>query len=311
MTEGSHALSIIVLAWDQLHHTTACVDSLRRHTDVDYELIIVDNGSAPAARAYAQSAADVAVLNDRNLGFAGGMNSGLAVASGRVTAFVNNDTTFPPGWAAPLLQTLAGHPRAAVVVPAVTAARHHRSVRDRPGRHVEVLAPFEPVPAAVVWLMPTDVVRGLAGFDERYFPASGEDVDLAFTVWVNDRDIVYDSRVLIDHVGKGTAAEKLESWRSTWRMNAAVFLNRWAASPQDVPRLPDLSEDRFQRNLRTATAIAGWMQRYYTARERRVPLKGSVERLVAVLQRSGLAKRVRHRWSRRHAARARSSEESR
>ena len=39
-------LSVVVLAWDNLPYTQQFVESVRRHTDVPYELIIVDNGSA-------------------------------------------------------------------------------------------------------------------------------------------------------------------------------------------------------------------------------------------------------------------------
>ena len=38
-------LSIVVLAWDNLPYTRGFVESVRQHTDVPYELIIVDNGS--------------------------------------------------------------------------------------------------------------------------------------------------------------------------------------------------------------------------------------------------------------------------
>ena len=57
-------LSVVVLAWDNLRYTQRFVESVRQHTDVPYELIIVDNGSQWEAADYAGAAADVAVLND-------------------------------------------------------------------------------------------------------------------------------------------------------------------------------------------------------------------------------------------------------
>ncbi len=91
------AISLIVLAWNQRLLTERCVASLRAHTDVPYELIIVDNGSSADAATFARDVADVAVLNETNLGFAAGMNRGLASASGTYVAFINNDTEFPLG----------------------------------------------------------------------------------------------------------------------------------------------------------------------------------------------------------------------
>lgn len=265
-------LSIVVLQWDQIHHTRSCVESLRRTTDVPYELIVVDNGSAAVAREYAVDVADQVVLHDENRGFSAGMNAGLSAASAPVVAFVNNDTTFTGRWASTLLGTLRDHPDAAIVAPAVTEARNGISVRDVPGDSVEVLLPFGPIPAAVVWLMPTHIARGLGGFDERYFPAAGEDLDMAFKVWVNERDIIFDERVLVRHVGKGTASVKLPNWRAIWKANADTFLDRWT-QPDVVPRLEDVGVDRFNRQLGTAASVAGWMRRYYQLREIRVPGK--------------------------------------
>lgn len=182
-------LSLIVLAWDQLTLTQRCIETLRRHTDVAYELIVVDNGSAWDARHYAEVAGDVAVLNDHNLGFAAGMNAGLRQARGEFIVFCNNDTEFPSRWASRLLEAHRSHASAGITAPAVTQAHNRRTVRAEPGERIEVLDPFEEVPAAVVWLMETATARDLGGFDEGYAVASGEDIDLAFTVWVNDMDL--------------------------------------------------------------------------------------------------------------------------
>ncbi len=65
-------LSIVVLNWNALDLTRTCVASLRSTTDVDYELVIVDNGSEPEVAAWVKDAADVPVLLPENLGFAPG-----------------------------------------------------------------------------------------------------------------------------------------------------------------------------------------------------------------------------------------------
>jgi GT2 family glycosyltransferase len=259
-------LSIVVLAWDNLEYTQRFVESARRHTDVCYELVVVDNGSEPEAAQYAATAADDAILNDHNLGFARGMNQGLAVARGQYVAFCNNDTVLPRRWASMLLETAAAHPAAGIVVPALTAARGSVTVRSEPGAAVEVLPPFSAPPGAVVYVMRADLVRELGTWDEEYEVASGEDLDLAFTVWVNDLDIVYDQRVLVDHVGKGSAS-RLQDWPSLWNRNRRRFFEKWK-SDGVVPRLETCDETRYERNRATARAVAGWMERYFAARDR-------------------------------------------
>lgn len=258
-------LSIVVLAWDQMTHTRRCVASIRNHTSVEYELIIVDNGSMPPARAFAEQAADRVVLNPTNLGFAAGMNAGLAVATAPAVAFVTNDTVLPEGWAPRLLATLRSGQHVGIVSPAVvTTATSSGPVwptdQSEADLQPRVLSPFEPAPAAIVWLMDRAVATELGGFDPRYF-ASGEDLDLAFKIWVNELDIVLDPAVVVGHVGRGTAEEKLPDWRATWQAGAELFLKSWD-EPVDIPRLAAVDPARFERNLAIAASTAGWMSRY-------------------------------------------------
>jgi hypothetical protein len=96
--------------------------------------------------------------------------------------------------------------------------------------------------------------------------AGGEDVDLAFKVWVNDLDIVYDERVLVAHIGKGSAS-RLDDWQALWAKNRRRFLDKWMGD-EDVPRIEACPPDRFARNRATAAAAAGWMNQYFKARDR-------------------------------------------
>lgn len=261
-------LSVVVLAWDNLHHTRAFVESVRQNTDVPYELIIVDNGSEDDAVEYARSTADRPILNPENRGFAPGMNQGLTAATGEFVAFCNNDTVVPPAWASRLLETARSHPRAALVVPAITASSNPVTIRSEPGEAIEVLEPFSAPPAAVVYLMRRDLVLELGCWDEDYEVASGEDVDLCFKAWVNDLDIVYDQRVLVEHAGHATAS-KLEGSQQRWIRNRRHFLAKWIGD-RDPPRLESCDPQRFDRNRATARAVARWMEKYFTIRDRRL-----------------------------------------
>lgn len=258
-------LTVVVLAWNNLELTQECVQSVRAHTDVPFELVVVDNGSTDDTADYARQAADQSVLHATNTGFAHGMNSGLAAARGPVVAFCNNDTILPELWASRLLATLDDHPQAGIVVPAVTNAQNQATVRHEPGADTVVFDPFSAPPSAVIYVAPAALMRAIGGWDESYLVASGEDVDLAFTVWTNDRDIVFDQRVLVDHVGKASA-RLLDDWESRWAHNRRQFLDKWQGH-DTVPRLPEVDEDRFARNRRTAASAAGWMAEYFGARD--------------------------------------------
>ncbi len=235
------------------------------------------------------------------------MNQGLGAAHGKYIAFCNNDTVLPERWASTLLETAEAHPAAGIVVPALTAARGSVTVRSEPGDVVETLPPFSAPPGAVVYVMRTNLVRQLGAWDEGYEIASGEDLDLAFTVWVNDLDIVYDQRVLVDHVGKGSAS-RLEDWNSLWERNRRRFFAKWKGDA-GIPRLATCDPERFARNRATSRAVAGWMERYFAARDRpgntatrwrrRVGRRASGARN-ALGQRASWAGRAVWRGARRH-----------
>ena len=96
-------VSIIVLNWNGLQDTIECLESLRKITYTNYEVIVVDNAS---------SGDDVKVLrekfgdyihiiqNDKNYGFAEGNNIGIRYALAHLTPdyvfLLNNDTVVAP-----------------------------------------------------------------------------------------------------------------------------------------------------------------------------------------------------------------------
>jgi GT2 family glycosyltransferase len=267
---NSPVLSLVVLAWNNLDLTTRCVESLRGNTDVAFELIIVDNGSTDGSAAYAESAADIPVLNEDNLGFAAGMNSGLGVASGRYIAFINNDTLFPADWARPLLRTFETHPEAGIVLPAVTAAGNPVTVRSEPGERTLALTPFGEFPSGVVYVMPTELIRALGGWNEDYRTASAEDLDLAFTVWAHGLDIVLCENVLVEHVSQATV-RYLPDRRELYRDNLSQFLDRWESKPLREPLLAETDPHLLEIKQNQARTAIVWIRRLLAAREETSP----------------------------------------
>lgn len=271
-------LSLVVLGWNNLNLTRACVESLRSHTDVAYELIIVDNGSTDGAAEFAREAADVAVINPSNFGFAAGMNTGLAVAEADFVAFINNDTVFPVGWASHLIETWDRFPDAGIGLPAVTAAGNPVSVRSSPGTRQIELKPFGEFPSGVVYVIPRELIVGLGGWNEGYGQASAEDLDLCFSVWAHGYSIIIDERVLIDHLSQATVRQ-VPDRKDLYRQNLEKFLERWSSPAGHEPKLPSVDPVEFRHNLERAGTAVVWIRRMLEARDEAAALRSELREL--------------------------------
>lgn len=116
-------VSVVVLTYNGLKFTKACLDSLERFTHYpDWELIVVDNASTDGTpdflNQYARNHSDVRVLlNSENLGFSGGNNVGLRAARGDCLVILNNDTYVTEGWLLGMVRALQNDPRLGLVGP--------------------------------------------------------------------------------------------------------------------------------------------------------------------------------------------------
>jgi len=118
-------VSIIILNWNGLDDTIECLDSLRKITYPNYEVIVVDNAS---------EGDDVRVLrdkfgnyihiiqNDKNYGFAKGNNIGIRYALARDSAYVlllNDDTVVAPDFLNEMVHVAEGDRRIGIVCPMI------------------------------------------------------------------------------------------------------------------------------------------------------------------------------------------------
>lgn len=109
-------VSAIVVNRDGRELLLECLASIRNALAAvrePSEIVVVDNGSADgsveAVGVHFPEARVVALAE--NLGFAGGVNAGVAASTGAWLLLLNNDATIEPGGVAALLAAAAGRPR--------------------------------------------------------------------------------------------------------------------------------------------------------------------------------------------------------
>lgn len=95
-------VTLLILTWNGLDYTRACLESVRQHTAVGagVEVLVVDNGSTDGTVAYLRGLDWVRVIeNGRNLGFVRGNNVGIrAIPTGDVVLLNNDIVIQQDGW---------------------------------------------------------------------------------------------------------------------------------------------------------------------------------------------------------------------
>ena len=222
--------SIIIPNWNGAHHLPTCLDSLRRQSYPNFEVIVVDNGSTDGSlELLGRDYPEVKVVAlPENRGFAGGVNAGIREAQGEIIAVFNNDAEADHRWLEKLAGALARHPEAGMATPKVLLF-DRREVINTVGDFYGV----DGVPGnRGVWQRDEgqfdreEYVFGAAGvaaayrramldevglFDEEFFSFC-EDVDLAWRAQLAGWKCVYVPQAVVYHKLSATGGGKIASY---------------------------------------------------------------------------------------------------
>ena len=109
-------VAVVILNWNGIKDTVACLDSLLVQTYPDYQIVVIDNGSVDNSvevlEKYITNHKDHAIkliCNDKNLGFTGGVNTGIRWALENnfdAVALFNNDAVADKDWLTHLVKGL-------------------------------------------------------------------------------------------------------------------------------------------------------------------------------------------------------------
>jgi GT2 family glycosyltransferase len=261
---GLPRVSITILNWNGLEHTIDCLESLRKITYPNYEVIVVDNAS---------SGNDVAVLkkafagyvhiirNDRNYGFAEGCNTGmryaLSTSNPDYLLLLNNDVVVAPDFLDELVKVAEGDPGIGIVGPKI----YYYDFRGRDdiiwsaggkiewwrrwafrniGTDDEDLPEYQQA-ASVDWvsgaalMLKSSIIGELSLLDPGYF-SGNEDVEYCLKAWKHGFKTVYVPHARIWHkVGmarRGMEVSKKKQEARLWSLYPYYrFLRRNFSTP--------------------------------------------------------------------------------
>ncbi|WP_322487306.1 glycosyltransferase family 2 protein [Chloroflexus sp.] len=211
----------IVLSWNAAAATLACLESLHQQS-MPVEIVVVDNASRDDTIAQiTQRYPDVRLIrNERNLGFAGGMNIGIRTVLAEssppdAVILLNQDTVLDPTCIEQLVAPLAADEQVAAVGAKIRypdGTIQHAGVRlEWPRAVVQHIGWHEPDTGQYDQLQECEFVTGAAialrskvldavqTFDEGFVPAYFEDIDLCARLRWAGWKIVYNPAATLVH----------------------------------------------------------------------------------------------------------------
>lgn len=202
--------SIVVLQHETWQCTRDLVQGLVRHTDVPYELVLVDNGSSdPLAIKYAESLRDKDFVNwvlrlPVNKGFAAAVNEALFHCEGEYICLLNNDCHVYEPWLGKLVAACKADPNIGMVSAMTTARQqlvHWQRWTEYPaGSVVDVVAeanlPMIPMTCVVI---PARVIEQIGNLDPMFF-VYGEDDDFCMRLKLAGLKLCVHTGVTVKHL---------------------------------------------------------------------------------------------------------------
>lgn len=222
-------ISICTAVWNGLDFTKRFIESLETNPHLDYELILVDNGSDQEVSDYLKVKADKFFRFETNQGFCKGFNKAVELCSHEHILLTNNDTVWPnEDWQKTLFWQFVLRRRTGLLFPCANHILMPANLRSRKGNKVIKLKKWENFlcSGAAIFTKKT-IFEKLQGFDESY-GTSGEDLDLQCKAWEAGYEIYVSEKVFVDHLGKASS-KRLSNREELWRRNSQKFWARWGS----------------------------------------------------------------------------------
>jgi len=238
----------VIVNWNRKNLLRACLDSLGRQTGVEFETIVVDNGSVDGSADLAEREFGAVVIRNReNRGFCAANNQGIAAARGEFVALLNNDAEAEPGWLAALIEACSLAPDVGMAASKVLVWEDPSRIdkaahlifpdgqnRGR-GSGAKDIGQFDREEEAL-WpdgcaaMYRKRMLDEIGGFDEDFF-AYGDDAELGLRARIAGWRCIYTPRAVVRHhrgstMGKGSAERLLLIERN--RVLLAMKLFPWS-----------------------------------------------------------------------------------
>ncbi len=240
-------VTVVVVTYNNLEFTKACLLSLERHADyAACDVVVVDNASTDGTPEFLAAWATAApgrtvIANSENRGFAAANNQGAQAATGEYIVLLNNDTFVTDGWIRTMLRHLQRDSRLGMVGPVTNNIGNEAKIdinysnmeemaiacRDHTTRHLGERMRI-PVLAFFCVMIRRDLYLRLGGLDEGYGRGFFEDDDFCKRLRQEGFEVACAEDVFVHH-HLSASFEKVSSQerKELFERNKARFEERW------------------------------------------------------------------------------------
>ncbi|MBY5951764.1 glycosyltransferase family 2 protein [Algoriphagus sp. NF] len=138
------SVAIILINWNGLEFTRACLSSLEKVDFPDFQVILVDNDSKkPEGQVLKKEFPKLVLLeNEQNLGFAGGNNVGIRKALEMGFSHImllNNDTLVEPDFLGKMMLAFSKNPKLGLLQPMICFLDEPEKIWSAGGKFISLL----------------------------------------------------------------------------------------------------------------------------------------------------------------------------
>jgi O-antigen biosynthesis protein len=206
-------ISVIVCTFNGSGTLSQCLESLLRLDYVNYEVIVVNDGSTDTTAKIAQSYG-FRVITTANRGLSSARNTGLKAATGEIVAYIDDDAYADPHWLRYLAGTFMNTRHVGVGGPNIAPPGDGtiaECVAHSPGNPVHILlsdSEAEHIPGCNMAFRKA-ALEAIGGFDPQ-FRLAGDDVDVCWRLQQKGWTLGYSPGAMVWH-------HRRNSIRAYWR----------------------------------------------------------------------------------------------
>lgn len=225
-------ISVILLVCHKDNPEVAreCIDRLLNFTDVEFEIIVINNGTNDKIEGFINSIKDKRVKifdNTDNKGIATGLNQGIRMANGDIIAYCNSDYLVGNEWASGMIKCL--NETKAGLIGCMTNASGNLD-QFCPTQFQMPLKYIKTTHITVFMVFPKKVWEEVGGMDENYNPFCVEDLDFAEAVKAKGHSVHIDGWTWINH--RYELSKETEEFNKIRDRNWEYFKAKWPDSWQ-------------------------------------------------------------------------------